>query len=216
MKGKRMQQWPVPLFLLIPFRFVSTFKVSTKWYPYIMRPSLPLWIFKVKEPKVWHRKSFYDFCIFHVAWILGLQLSWNVCLDVWKSSWSEKLKNKFWNFPLKTCSVPVQGDLFMWLHMTRLRPNEKRKKACMNLSIFKSFELSLGWLCHPQFRKNVFPQMLGTSNLNYLFWNGINKINGRTTGINIIYHISRVYICVSLQAHYGVSIARGITYTNKD
>ena len=74
----------------------------------------------------------------------------------------------------------------------------------MNLTIFKSFELSLGQLSCPQLRKKVFPQMLRTSNLNYLLWNWINKINGRTTGINIIYHINCVYMCVSLQAHYSV------------
>ena len=53
-------------------------------------------------------------------------------------------------------------------HMTRLRQNEKRETAYMNLTTFKSFELSFGWLRRPQFRKNVFPQMLRTSNLNYL------------------------------------------------
>ena len=123
---------------------------------------------------------------------------------------SENLLNwKSWRvsfgiFPWKPVMSMFKLTFSCGTHMTRLRQNEKSETACMNLTIFKSFELSLGRLSCPQLRKKVFPQMLRTSNLNYLLWNWINKINGRTTGINIIYHINCVYMCVSLQAHYSV------------
>lgn len=48
---QNLRQWPVPLLLLIPFRFVSTFQVSTKWHQHIMRRSVSLWIFRVKDPE---------------------------------------------------------------------------------------------------------------------------------------------------------------------